>query len=103
MHVEHIIPDDGDDLINLCLSCASCNLSKASATEALDPQTQKTVALFNPRMQEWSAHFEWIDQGIRIKGKTAIDRATIGRLKMNQDRFVIARHNWINSGTHPPQ
>jgi len=39
MHVEHIIPDAGDLLDNLCLSCASCNLSKARAVSALDTET----------------------------------------------------------------
>lgn len=49
MHVEHIDPDGGDALDNLCLSCASCNLSKARATTALDPETDLEVPLFNPR------------------------------------------------------
>lgn len=48
MHVEHIYPDGRDNLENLCLSCPSCNLSKASATSALDPETDEAIPLFNP-------------------------------------------------------
>lgn len=102
MHVEHINPQGGDGLDNLCLSCANCNLSKASATSAKDPETDETVALFNPRQQIWSDHFQWIDEGLRIQGKTAIGRATIERLKMNKERVIRARRNWIKGGTHPP-
>jgi hypothetical protein len=39
MHVEHIDPKSGDDPNNLCLACPSCNLSKATATFAPDPET----------------------------------------------------------------
>ena len=52
------------------------------------------MPLFNPRFQMWSDHFEWIDNDIRIKGKTATGRSTILRLKMNQERLVRARRNW---------
>jgi hypothetical protein len=103
MHVEHIIPDGGDTLENLCLSCASCNLSKSTATQAVDPVTENYVALFNPRTQQWQDHFEWHESGIWLVGKTDIGRASVQRLKMNQDRVVRARRNWVKSGTHPPQ
>jgi 5-methylcytosine-specific restriction endonuclease McrA len=36
MHVEHINPKGGNALDNLCLSCSSCNLSKARAISAPD-------------------------------------------------------------------
>ena len=51
MHVEHINPDGEDDLENLCLACPNCNLSKARATSALDPETEEQVPLFKPRVQ----------------------------------------------------
>lgn len=101
MHVEHIIPGNNNSLDNLCLACASCNLSKATATSAIDPDTQVTLPLFNPRTQIWSEHFEWIDDNIRIGGKTATGRSTALRLKINQDRLIRARRNWVRSGNHP--
>ena len=58
MHVEHIDPLGGDHPNNLCLACASCNLSNAQATTALDPETGIEVQLFNPRQQRWLEHFE---------------------------------------------
>lgn len=102
MHIEHIIPNGNDALDNLCLACASCNLSKATAISAIDPDTETTAPLFNPRLQMWSDHFEWVDNDVRIGGKTASGRATVLRLKMNQDRLLRARRNWIRSGNHPP-
>ena len=102
MHVEHIVPNYGNSLDNLCLACASCNLSKATATVAIDPETQATVALFNSRIQIWLEHFKWDEDAIRIVGQTPTGRATIIRLKMNQDRLIRARRNWVRSGNHPP-
>ena len=61
MHVEHINPGGGDNLDNLCLACPNCNLSKATSTSAVDPETGKEVALFNPRIQTLNNHFEWAD------------------------------------------
>lgn len=102
MHVEHINPVGGDHLDNLCLACASCNLSKAKATFAVDPETNQTIALFNPRQQGWNDHFEWIENGTHIVGKTPTGRATVHRLKMNIERIVTARRIWIKAGEHPP-
>src|SRR5262249_26349267 len=42
MHVEHIAPNGGDDPENLCLACPTCNLSKSTATSALDPITRRS-------------------------------------------------------------
>lgn len=103
MHVEHIDPNGGDILENLCLSCANCNLSKAKATTAVDPLTKETVVLFNPRIQLWALHFEWLNDGLYLRGRTAIGRATIVRLKINQERILIARRRWIAAGFHPPK
>ena len=102
MHVEHIDPNGGDNPDNLCLSCSSCNLSKATATSGHDPETGEEIELFNPRLQTWETHFEWADGGLRLRGKTSVGRATIVRLKMNQQRLIRARRNWIRSGNHPP-
>lgn len=102
MHVEHIDPNGNDQLDNLCLSCPSCNLSKAKATVALDPVTSIAVTLFNPRQDNWQNHFEWAEGGAIVVGKTAVGRATIERLKMNQERIITARRIWIKAGEHPP-
>ena len=102
MHIEHINPSGGNHPENLCLACASCNLSKAQATSASDMETNSTVALFNPRQQHWTDHFEWAEEGAIIVGKTPTGRATVQRLKMNIERIVTARRIWIKAGAHPP-
>lgn len=106
MHIEHIMPASAggsDSPDNLCLSCITCNLSKATATAAPDPETDQIVPLFNPRMQSWAEHFQWSEDGLRVRGKTPVGRATVARLKMNQPRVVRARQNWVTAGTHPPR
>jgi hypothetical protein len=102
MHVEHIIPNLSDHLDNLCLSCPSCNLSKAKAIQALDPETKDMISLFNPRTQIWDEHFEWHENGTIVNGKTATGRATLSRMKMNIERIVQARMIWVLAKVHPP-
>jgi len=102
MHVDHINPDGDDNLENLCLACGNCNLSKARATSAPDPETSHSVSLFNPRTQIWTEHFEWMADGTRLNGLSPTGRATIERLKINQDRVVDARVLWVFAGVHPP-
>jgi hypothetical protein len=102
MHVDHIDPGGGDDVDNLCLACANCNQSKHAVTSATDPLTNEVVSLYNPRIQDWTAHFAWIDDGLRVQGLTPTGRATVERLKINQERSVVARASWILTGLHPP-
>ena len=91
MHIEHINPSAGDSLDNLCLACANCNLSKGAATSAIDDVSGVVVALFNPRLQQWTEHFEWIEGETQVHGLTPIGRATVRRMKMNRPRLVRAR------------
>lgn len=103
MHVDHIDPDGDDSLDNLCLSCANCNMSKGRVTSAVDPETGENTPLFNPRTQDWAEHFEWMPDGIVLRGRTPAGRATIGRLKINRDRMLGTRANWVFFGLHPPK
>jgi hypothetical protein len=71
MHIEHLTPraQGGRSVrMNLWLSCAWCNSYKGTQTEAIDPETGMRVGLFNPRIQVWSEHFRWTDDGLRILG-----------------------------------
>lgn len=101
MHTEHINPEHGDGLENLCLSCPNCNLSKAATTTALDPETKQEVPLFDPREQKWADHFCWIENDTQIQGITSVGRATVTRFKMNRPRIVLARQRWVQAGFHP--
>jgi hypothetical protein len=48
-----------------------CNSHKADRQEAVDPESQVTVPLFNPRAERWDEHFEWVEAGA---GSSALNR-----------------------------
>ncbi len=50
LEIEHIIPDEES---NLWLACPICNSHKSDKLTALDPETNTTVPLFNPRTDSW--------------------------------------------------
>jgi hypothetical protein len=91
-HVEHIMPSSRgglSDLDNLAWACPSCNLHKSDRVEALDPDTGATAPLFNPRIDRWTDHFRW--SGYFIEGLTAIGRATVFALDLNNSRRILIR------------
>ncbi len=98
MQVDHVDPEGGDDLDNLCLPCWNCNNHKRQATHAIDPETGEDVPLFNPRKQAWSEHFEWLGDATHVRGLTPTGRATIVRLKMNRPAIVVACSRWVEGG-----
>src|SRR5262249_38245662 len=73
-------------LNNTCLACAYCNAAKGPNAAGYDPTTDQLVALFNPRRDFWSDHFEW--DGPVLIGKTPIGRATIDVLGINRPERV---------------
>lgn len=103
--IEHINPlskDGKNTLSNYAYSCFGCNQSKFTATEAIDPITQKTVPLFHPRKNIWNEHFKWSSDLLTAEGITPIGRATIGRLRINRVELVNLRRFLIGNG-HPPE
>ena len=105
MQVDHIVPmskGDGSEFDNLCLTCAWCNSYKSNKLFSIDPVTQDSVSLFNPRLQLWWEHFAWDDEGIHIIGQTAIGRATVVALRLNNQFVLPARRNWVSAGWYPP-
>ncbi len=65
-----------------------------------DPETGKTVAIFNPRRQVWAEHFRWA--GVQVVGLTATGRATINALRMNRALILAIRAEEELFGRHPP-
>jgi 5-methylcytosine-specific restriction endonuclease McrA len=103
-HIEHFLPRSRggtDDLDNLNLSCITCNLAKGDAVVGVDPLDDGTSNLFNPRRHRWDDHFAWASDGVILQGKTAIGRATIAALRMNQPLQVEARPYWRLLGLFP--
>ena len=89
MHIERIVPRarGGRTLrSNLWLSCGWCNSFKRTRIAAPDPATGVEVVLFNPREQDWSQHFRWVDGGTRIVGLTPTGRATVEALRLKMSR-----------------
>jgi len=105
MTVDHIIPMSQGGLTafdNFCFACRRCNEFKGSRTAACDLLTDVDVPLFNPRTQTWSDHFAWDASATRLTGLSAIGRATILALNMNDAVIVDARRRWVSVGWHPP-
>jgi HNH endonuclease len=107
---DHLIPQSlgGDDTEhNLALACHRCNGRRYNFTDGIDPETQITFPLFNPRQNNWPEHFIWSTDGQKILAVTSIGRATLKRLDLNDDwhddgSIQRARRLWIRGGWHPP-
>ncbi len=84
---------------NLALACMFCNLNKGSDLAAIDPLSGEIVPLFNPRTQIWSEHFDVSDAS--ILGITAIGRATVALLRLNDRERVDYRQSLIEIGRYP--
>lgn len=103
--VDHIIPlckggEEGPR--NYALARRACNLWKSDAITAVDPESQETIPLFNPRMQEWQTHFEiQPNPPFKLIGKTPAGRATIIQLRINAPLQLIARSQWVLLGIFP--
>lgn len=89
-----------DDLSNICWSCTQCNLHKSSNFASIDPESGGRTDLFNPRIDEWQAHFTIAKDG-RILGRTPAGRATVRLLDMNGSPQLDLRRELIVQGAYP--
>lgn len=106
LEIDHIVPqsDAGEDTPeNTCAACRSCNKYKHGFQTATDPQTDKDEPLFNPRTQNWHEHLSWNEDFTEITETSAIGRATVERLKLNNAIIIRARAMWRKAGWTPPQ
>ncbi|WP_395751618.1 HNH endonuclease [Prosthecobacter sp.] len=104
LSVEHILPlskHGSTSADNLALSCQGCNNHKFTRTRALDPVTELTVALYNPRRQIWSDHFAWLPDARRLIGISPSGRATVETLRLNRSGLMGLRQALIALGVHP--
>ena len=102
--IDHIKPTTkggANKEVNWALACRACNGHKSNAEKAIDPLTLQRVPLFNPRQQVWKDHFEVERETFRIKGQTAIGRATVERLRMNARLQLAARAKWAQLNLFP--
>lgn len=107
LEIEHLVPvakGGSSEESNLWLSCPLCNRHKGDRTDAVDPETGESVALFNPRLHVWAEHFRWSADGIRILGITPVGRATVAALHLSNDPdALVVRGYWVSVGWHPPK
>ncbi len=103
---EHILPialGGTDDLENLAFACRGCNARKSQKTQGFDAFTQQLAPLFNPRTEDWSRHFAWDNEFLKIFGLTPTGRATVSALQLNRPGVVNLRYLMKLSGVHPPK
>jgi hypothetical protein len=86
-------------LDNLAYACYACNHQKGSDIASIDPQTGRVTRLFHPRNDRWAAHFHW--DGPSIEPMTAIGRATVHLLRLNDSQRVAIRANLLQRGHFP--
>lgn len=86
------------DAANLCWSCAQCNAAKGPNVAGHDPATDQLVALFNPRADRWDDHFAW--SGALLTGRTAVGRATIDVLRINDANRTAHRAMLMRAGLY---
>ena len=75
--------------IILALACHRCNLHKGPNLTGIDRSTGQVSSLFHPRRDRWPDHFAL--EGVRIIGITAVGRATVQVLSMNDARRLELR------------
>ena len=105
MVLDHIVPEmkgGKTEFANLCFACRRCNEFKGSTTHLQDLVTEEIVPLFNPRIQNWADHFQWVNGGTHIAGITDSGRATVIALRLNNEYVVESRALWISRDWHPP-
>lgn len=95
--VEHIVPPlagGANEFENLALSCRSCNVFKSNFLTGIDESGYETQRLFNPRIDEWTEHFELNPQTLEISALSEVGRGTILRLRFNSEKQRQARILW---------
>ncbi len=102
--IDHIIPRQHrgkDSLDNLALCCPWCNRHKGPNLASLDPETNKLTALFNPRSQPWSEHFQLDTSTGIIQPLTPEGRVTEFVLKMNEPQRIVERLALMKGRRYP--
>lgn len=95
--VEHIVPlcrGGANADTHLALACRSCNLRKGVQITGVDPSSGAEIRRFNPRHDHWSDHFRADLETGDLIGLTALGRATLAALRMNNESQRTARRWW---------
>ncbi|MGB3236831.1 MAG: hypothetical protein WBB29_00955 [Geitlerinemataceae cyanobacterium] len=85
----------------MALACFHCNRQKADRVN-ITAESGESIALFNPRQNNWKEHFIWSVDGLSIVGLTLTGNATIEALALNRERVMNIRSVDREIGRHPP-
>ena len=99
LHLDHIIARKHGGptrLSNLAMACYHCNFHKQTDLVGIDPLTGKRATLFHPRRHKWQRHFRW--EGVYLCGNSAIGRATVAVLAMNDHDMLDLRNTLLEEG-----
>jgi hypothetical protein len=97
--IDHIIAQSHGGLTtadNLALACFHCNNFKGPNLAGIDPNTGEVVRLFHPRHDAWEQHFRWEEE--QMVALTAMGRATIQTLRLNQALRLAVRRSLLREG-----
>lgn len=101
--VDHVIAlrhHGKTELENLAYACFRCNRLKGSDLSSIDPDTGQITRLFNPRQDQWSAHFRLT--GAVIEPLSPIGRTTMVFLEFNDPQWVALRQELLQQGRYVP-
>ncbi|GAP96361.1 HNH endonuclease [Leptolyngbya sp. NIES-2104] len=97
--VDHVIAEKHGGTTtedNLALACKLCNTFKGSDIASIDPETDEITALYHPRRDRWSEHFQLENAAFIPLSDRA--RTTIRLLQLNRSRILKERSLWLDSG-----
>lgn len=97
--IDHIIAQKHGGLTepdNLALSCVLCNKYKGSDLASLHPDTGELIALYHPRRQQWSDHFQL--RGAYFLSLTPTGLVTVRLLQLNNPERREERELLIAAG-----
>ncbi len=101
-HIDHIVSQKhggGNELENLAYACPQCNQHKGTDLATFLGSYQNIIPLFNPRQEEWSAHFK--AEAGEIIPKTEIGEATVKLLRLNEPERIVIRQILQDIGQYP--
>ena len=99
--VDHVIAEKhGGETVteNLALSCSLCNQAKGSDISSIDPDTGAIERLYNPRREQWAAHFQVVAESGLVCAVTPIGRVTVRLLQMNRSENLSGRQLLVRAG-----
>lgn len=100
--IDHIIAQKhggGNEIENLAYACPHCNQHKGTDMVTFIDDYSDVVRLFNPRIDDWTKHFE--SMAGEIYSESKIGKATIKLLKMNDVDLIILRGLLSELGRYP--